>query len=110
MANHFLKGAFLWLITGVPTKLKKQYKYINERTFMILGSSGLLYIDDILGLSEVIKHDECVIINKNYIPQIVNILDNYQDYYLTRYKGHQRVINNHTLDYWASYIKKKIDL
>lgn len=86
-----------------------QYKYLNERTFMILGSGGLLYVDPVYGIHDVVKQNECVIIDKDYINQIVNILDNYDDYYIIRHNGYKRAIKEHTWLDWAAFIKNKIE-
>lgn len=84
------------------------YKYMNERSFMILGSAGLLFIDNILGLNEVISNDECVIIDKtNYIDQIVNILENYQNYYIIRHNGYKKA-SVYTWLSWAKVIKNNL--
>jgi hypothetical protein len=84
-------------------------KYLNERTWMILGSGGLLYIDKIKGIHEnniLEDNKDCVIIDKeNYIEQIRKILDNYNDYYRIRHYGFMKS-HDHTWDKWAEFIKK----
>ncbi|QKF94561.1 hypothetical protein QKU48_gp1103 [Fadolivirus algeromassiliense] len=81
------------------------YKYLNERAILILGSGGLLYVDRVDGLDQLIEvNKECVIIDKNnYIQQIRYILDNYDKYYLVRHNGNNksRLL---TWNIWASKI------
>ena len=84
-------------------------KYLNERTWMILGSGGLLYIDKIKGINEskILEDNiDCIIIDKNnYVEQVKNILDKYDDYYKIRHNGYVKS-QSYTWDRWAEYIKK----
>jgi hypothetical protein len=82
-------------------------KYMNERDAIILGSGGLLYVDPVCGLDELLDiENECVIIEpdvKNVPQQIKYILDNYDDYYIVRYNGKQKS-KQFTWDKWAEII------
>lgn len=84
-------------------------KYINERVVLILASGGLLYVDGINGLGDIIDTtDECVVIDtENPIQQIHNILDNYEQYTPRKIKGHERS-KTFTWDIWASKIHEYI--
>lgn len=85
------------------------YKYLNERTVMIIGSGGLLLIDDIYGLDQLIdKNNDCVILHKdNYINQIVNILDNYDEYIDKRINIYKKR-DQFTWKKWAQVINIEI--
>jgi len=84
-------------------------KYLNERTILILGSGGLLYVDNVDGIEDILKPNaDCVIINKtNYLEQIRNILDNYDTYRDVRHNGNIKS-NEFTWDKWASYVANQI--
>lgn len=84
-------------------------KYLNERTVLILASGGLLYIDKINELEQVLDiNNECIVIDKNdYIQQITNILHNYEKYYIFRSNGRLRV-KKLTWDDWATFIYENI--
>lgn len=86
-----------------------RYKYLNERTLMILGSGGLLFVDSISGLDELLIPDkECIVIDKDrYVEQIVDIVDNYDDYYIIRHRGYKKG-KQYTWRAWAEFIKSKI--
>jgi len=90
-------------------------KYLNERTILVLGSGGLLFVDDVKGIDEVLDIDkECVVIDKdNYLEQIVDILKNYDEYCMRRYDGHVKS-KEYTWDKWAKLIYdeylKKIEI
>lgn len=78
-------------------------KYINERVFLILASGGILLVDDIKGIREVLG-DSCFYLNKtNYIDQIVSILSNYDDYLDYKFKALE-LSKNYTWDKWAETI------
>ena len=85
------------------------YKYLNERTILILGSGGLLYIDKVDGIETILESNiNCVIIDKNnYLMQIRNILDNYDKYYAIRHNGHIKS-KEFTWDKWALNVASQI--
>jgi hypothetical protein len=65
-----------------------KFKYLNERSVLILGSGGLLYVDPLNGVNEIEPNKDCITIDKdNYITQIVSILHNYDNYYHLRHNG-----------------------
>ena len=81
------------------------YKYLNERTIMILGCGGLLVIDKVDGIEELIDpNKECIILDKtNYMDQILDILRNYDKYYIYRFNAYQKS-KLYTWDEWAKNI------
>lgn len=81
------------------------YKYINERTIQILGSGGLLLIDKVDGLEQILTPDEdCIILDKNnYVEQIINILKNYDNYTYIKHNGHNKSLQ-YTWNEWAKEI------
>lgn len=83
--------------------------YLNERVFLILASGGLLFVDNVKGIDNVLKGGEnCVIIDKhNYISQIRNILDNYDDYFDIKFNGLE-LSSKYNWDEWASFIHDKL--
>ena len=76
--------------------------YLNERSILILGSGGLLYVDPVKGIDQILDtHNECVILKKDHIiEQITSILSNYDDYYKVRYNGYLKS-KMYTWDQWA---------
>lgn len=90
-----------------------KHLYLNERTFMILGSGGLLFIDNVAGLNEILDvNNECIVLNKDkdsYVEQIVNVLQTYDKFYYMRHKGYNKS-KMYTWDMWASFILSKLEL
>ena len=86
------------------------YKYINERVTQILGSKGLLYVDYVNGMQNVLNLEkECVLINPVDIGnQVKYILENYDKYTEIKELGYQKAISNFTWDNWADIMCKKI--
>jgi hypothetical protein len=83
-------------------------KYINERTILILGSGGLLFVDPIEGIKEVLGNDCCVYINKNnYKEQIRHILNNYDSYSKIKENG-LNLSKKYTWNEWAKNIQIKL--
>jgi hypothetical protein len=85
-------------------------KYINERTCQILGSGGLLLIDDINGIDELMdRYKECVIINEtDPVGQIKYILKNYSNYLSIKKAGLELAQQKFTWDTWAQIIHQGI--
>jgi len=83
------------------------YKYLNERTINILGSGGLLLVDKVDGIDEILTPNvECLILDKNnYIEQIVQILSNYDDYLMIRHNANAKS-KLYTWEKWASNINE----
>lgn len=86
-------------------------KYINERTCQIMGSGGLLLIDDINRLDELMdRYKDCVILNEvNPVQQIRYILDNYDNYTQVRKNGYEHAMKNLTWDTWAEIVNGGIE-
>lgn len=84
--------------------------YVNERTNQILGSKGLLYIDEITGLDTLFnRHTECVVIDENnYVEQIKGILENYELYEKVKENGYAKAKKHFTWDIFASNINQYI--
>lgn len=83
--------------------------YLNERTFTILGSGGLMLIDNIPGLDRILTPNvNCVVIEDTdpikMCDQINNILINYDKYYAIRMAGLELANKFFTYDVWADTI------
>lgn len=84
------------------------HKYLNERTFQILGCKGLLLIDNIKGIDSIFNN-ECIVIDEdNIIEQINEIIANYDKYTKIKENGFNKVVKMFKWDNWASQIKKDI--
>lgn len=85
------------------------YKYLNERTITILGSGGLLLIDRVKGIEELLIPDvECVILDKDkYMEQILEILQNYDKYLIIRHNGYLKS-KIYTWNKWAENLHKHL--
>jgi len=91
---------------NICTHTHCQYNgYLNERTILILGSGGLLFVDPVCGIENTFVNGvDCVYIDKNnYINQICDIIENYDDYYEIRNNGHEKSLK-YTWDEWAKKI------
>lgn len=84
--------------------------YLNERTFQIMGSKGLMLVDNVKGIEKIFDVDKhCIILDRtNVVDQVKNILDNYDDYKKIASNGHDFVLNNHTWNNWAAIVKKNV--
>lgn len=84
--------------------------YINERTTQILGSRGLLMIDDIGGIDKLFKREQnCVVIQEyNIVNQIKHILKNYSQYEKIKEAGYQYALEKFTWDSWARAIHYRL--
>jgi len=84
---------------------------ITDFDFKVLGSGGLMVSDKCLGLEQLFG-DGCVFMDKdNYMEQIDNILNNYDNYRETRKKG-QELSKNYTWEVWVDKLNislRKID-
>jgi hypothetical protein len=79
--------------------------YLNERCILVAGSGGLLFVDPIKGIEQLFTNNhDCVYIDKtNYLNQIVEILNNYNKYYLVRHNAFQ-TSKKYNYDKWAEKI------
>jgi Glycosyl transferases group 1 len=94
---------------NICTHTHCQYEqYFNERTFLILGSGGLLYIDKVKGIEKLFENGkDCIYINKyNYIDQICHIINNYNDYSKIKKSGNNKSYQ-YTWDEWGKFIHFK---
>lgn len=82
--------------------------YLNERVFLIMGSGGLLYVDKVKGMEEILKDNKnCIVIEKNReIEQIKNILNNYEEQKIKKNNGNH-TSKKYTWDKWGEEIQKK---
>lgn len=83
--------------------------YLNERAITILGSGGLMLIDQVDGLERNLEDGvNCCVIKDNktekIVGQIREILGNYDNYYDIRNNGHKLVLDNYTYDQWTDNI------
>lgn len=79
--------------------------YLNERVMLILAAGGLLLVDPVKGIEDELDIDkECILINKEgYLEQIVEILENYEKYYITRYYASEKS-KEYSWGVWANKI------
>jgi hypothetical protein len=85
-------------------------KYLNERVGTILSSGGLLLVDHVEGINEVLKNGEdCIYLDEsNYISQIKSILNNYKDFTNIKEKAVQTASNKFNPMVWCKFINEKI--
>ena len=83
--------------------------YLNERVFMIMGSGGLLMVDPVPGVDDILVNGEnCMMIDQNRIVrQIKSILSNYQYYHRIKKNGYTTA-KKYTWDDWGMRIEEKI--
>jgi Glycosyl transferases group 1 len=100
--NHVFNNSKINICTHTHCQFEK---YANERTVLILGSGGLLYVDKVKGNNELFEDKEdCVYIDKeNYIEQICDILQNYDEYLDIRNNGKEKS-NKYTWTKWGEFI------
>jgi len=85
------------------------YKYINERVTQILGSKGLLFVDDVNGINEMIGDGkECVVMDLKSVDsvksQIEDIIMNSDKYDAVRISGNKLALEKYTWKNWAKII------
>lgn len=87
-----------------------KYGYLNERCILIGASGGLLLVDSINGIEETFEpNKEIIILDKNnYINQIVNIINNYEDYIDIKNNLHKKVKEKYNYNKWAETISNII--
>lgn len=93
---------------NICTHGAKGFLYCNERVATILHSGGLLFVDKVDGIENILtdKHD-CVFIDpNNYIEQIKDILSNYNNYKGIKENAVITANKKFNVETWA----KKIDM
>lgn len=85
--------------------------YLNERVFMIMGSGGLLMVDPVPGVEDILVNGEnCLLIDQlRIIRQIKNILSNYPYYHRIKQNGY-KTSKHYTWDDWGMQIEEKIKI
>jgi hypothetical protein len=83
--------------------------YLNERIFMIMASGGLLMVDPIPGVEDILINGEnCMMIDQNrIIRQIKNILSNYLYYNRIKINAYN-MAKKYTWDDWGMRIEEKL--
>jgi hypothetical protein len=83
--------------------------YLNERIFMIMASGGLLMMDPIPGISDILVNGKnCIFIDKKRIlVQIKSILSNYSHYHNLKKEAY-KVAKNYTWGDWAMRIHETL--
>lgn len=77
--------------------------HINEYIMSILGSGGLLLVDKVKDLHHILTENECIYLDKtNYISQINDILNNYDNYLKIKENGHE-LSKKYS---WEKYVEK----
>ena len=83
--------------------------YLNERVFLIMGSGGLLYVDPVPGVEDILINGiNCIFIDENRIvSQVKNILKNYNIYQNVKNKAYETV-KGYTWYDWGMRIEEKL--
>ena len=87
--------------------------YYNERVPQILGSAGLLYVDNVVGLDRVLDiGQECLVMDfssaASVIAQIAGILSRSTALNEIRKRGYEKAIQKMTWDNWAAIVEAGI--
>lgn len=85
--------------------------YLNERVFLILGSGGLLLIDPLPGVEDILVNGEnCLMIDQTRIlRQIKLILSNYEYYHKVKQNAY-KTASSYTWDEWGMRVEEKIKM
>ena len=83
--------------------------YLNERVFLIMASGGLLMVDPIPGVSDILVNGRnCVYIDqKRILTQIRMILSNYNTYHIFKKRAYDTA-RKYTWDHWAMRIQESL--
>jgi spore maturation protein CgeB len=80
--------------------------YLNERTFQILGSKGLMLSDRIGKLG---NGKDCILMERERIvEQITNILENYGDFEAVKEQGNKTALTKYTWKDWANIVFQSV--
>lgn len=93
------------------------FMYINERVTQVLGSGGLLLVDNVNGIDQVLKvGEECLTFKTercrdlSFIKDLIGgILNNYDEFEEIREKGLKKALKDLTWDNWANTICNGIE-
>lgn len=88
--------------------------YINERVCQILGSGGLLFVDQVKDMDKVLDlKKECIVMDigskKKLVSQIKEILDDPGKIEEIRENGRKKALEKLTWDSWAETLLKNIN-
>jgi len=91
------------------------HMYINERVSQILGSGGLLLVDNVEGIENVLDiNSECFVYDKKDVKTVIDkikeILLNEERAKEVSNNGYKKAICNFTWDNWARNVMKGIKL
>lgn len=83
--------------------------YLNERVFLVMGSGGLLLVDPLPGVEDILINGiNCIFINQAKIcQQIKSIIDNYAHYQKIKQNAYETA-KNYTWDDWAMRLEEKL--
>lgn len=83
--------------------------YLNERVFLIMGSGGLLLVDNVPGVDNILINGfNCIFIEPdNIVQQVKNIIDNYDDYDIIKRNAYE-TSKLYTWDMWGIRIEEKL--
>ena len=90
------------------------YLYINERVTQVLGSGGLLMVDYVNGIEQVLwdndieKKSAIIIDPMRFANQIKDVLDNYEDFEEMKKNGYEKAMDCLTWDNWAEIILEQL--
>ena len=95
---------------NICTHVDSRYKYTNERSILITGSSGLLLVDPIHDYDQIFNPgQECLQLDlDDPISQIKTILAHYDEYANIKEKGYNKALTNYTWADWAAKVNKLI--
>lgn len=88
------------------------YKYFNERVTQIMGSKGLLLVDEVNGMKSIFGLDKCVYMDLSSISslktQITDVLENKEKYDMIRENAYSYAKENLNWDVWAKTLLENI--
>lgn len=88
------------------------YKYINERVTQILGSGGLLLVDNVSGIRDMFSNAECLVMDslrkEDITNQVKNIIENYAQYEDVKKRGYEKAKRELTWNNWAEKVINNI--
>jgi hypothetical protein len=82
------------------------YGYVNTRSIQILAAGGLLVVDPVPGIADILQPDEeCILLDiTNPIEQLEKLLTHSDRLTTIARAGHLRVSRNYTWDHWVQQI------
>ena len=118
---ELLMPSVVWLIAGLVCLwrfavicavllcshvLCNKYGYLNERVILIGASGGLVLVDHVKGIDDIFSVNKHILIldKIDYVKQINDILDNYEEYIELRRNFNKVCHDKYTYNKWAKTI------